>query len=457
MEIESRRSTAMSRLEAEDGRLVVEFPFVDAVEPLRGDTTLLVEAYLSLRDGAFYEARADRLLPIVPIVLGRFGGEGLDVSPLSALVASVLVAESGGGFLPGIRREVLAARLDAGTELHDRVAAHLQSLPLCRGRRGIIEALRGCLGVESAEAIGPAAAAFLAASAAFELDLSEDVDLLEARAAAVLDRLILQRRLDADEALGRLDSMTARVRARAGGLPAGDPLAASLMEGLRTRWGMRLEPHAVTIRTSVSADLQEAIAGLSALRGGAWLVLQPGTGRPLAVGGDLEAGLGLSVDSSLGCLVPEDRAPTVLSLTGGLLGAAEALTGLAPRESAKGPRHLGAVDSMHSGGRTEDMSGVGPVLPAGTLSPEDAWLALQSFDLVDGLRVRREGRVIAFVAPTAVGVMLARTTVESSEPRLPPSILSDAAEAVGFAVPDGLWVAMDGKVLRRGASAVADD
>jgi hypothetical protein len=81
MGIESYRSAADSRLEAADGQIMAEFPLVESVEPLRIDSTLLVEAYLAMQPGAFYEARVDRTLPVLPVVFGALRGERLLASP----------------------------------------------------------------------------------------------------------------------------------------------------------------------------------------------------------------------------------------------------------------------------------------------------------------------------------------------------------------------------------------
>ncbi len=458
MAVEAYRSPEPSRLEASDGRSVAEFPMVEAVEPLRADPTLLVEAYLALHDGAFYEARVDRSLPLLPVVSGALRGERLLASPLSRAVARSLAAGTKAGTLRDLRTDLLAARLDGDSELHRRTAAYLQTLPLCHGRRGVVEALRACLGVTDAAAIGPAEAALLAAAAAFELDLADDLEVLEARAAAVLDRLTLQRRLDAEEATSTLALAMDRARSRRTSDRAlgEDPLVVSLTEETRRRFGMTLEPAPLVLRTTLRSEAQAGLLALSALRGGTWVVVDPRVGAATAMGGDLSAPIDLAPDSPLSIFVPGedtpgDRPPTVSDLVGGLLGAVEALSGGPPGDAA--PRRLEPVTSLRVGERTHDVSRDGPVVRAFDAAPEDAWLALDALPREGRLRVAREGRLLVFAHPRAIGVLRGPEAAAMEALRLPPSVLAAAPSEDEFGVPDGLWVATDGTVHRRGASA----
>ncbi|GEM_PF-1866944 len=454
MVVQAYRSSETSRLEAGDGRTVAEFPLVEAVEPLGADATLLVEAYLALHSGAFYEARVDRTLPLLPVVLGTLRGERLLASPLSRSVADALTAGTPRGTVRDLRADLLAARLDSTAELHVRTAAHLQTLPLCHGRRGIVEALRACLGVAEAT-IGPAEAALLAGAAAFELDLSDDLDLLEARAAAVLDRLTLQRRLDAEEATARLREAVARARDRrtADRSVGEDPLVVSLTEQTRRRFGMAAEPAGLVLRTTLRSETQAGMAAVPGLRGGVWAVVDPRTGTATALGGDLLSPLTLAEDSLLAGFLPEpgrgERAPTVSDLVGGLLGAVQSLDGRAEAGTIM-PQRLQALTSVRVGERAYDAAEDGPRIRRFHASAEDAWMALDALPREGRLRVVREGRLLVLAHPGALGVLLGTDAGAVADLTLPATVLGPTAGDDEFGVPDGLWVAADGTVVRRG-------
>ena len=453
MGVESYRSAADSRLEAANGQLMAEFPLVESVEPLRIDSTLLVEAYLALQPGAFYEARVDRTLPVLPVVFGALRGERLLASPLSRAVADALTSSENRGALRDLRIDLLAARLDSTAELHERTAAYLQTLPLCHGHRGIVEALRRCLGATGVDPIGPAEAAFVAAAAAFDLDLSDDIDVLRARAAAVLDRLALQRRLDAERAPAALSEAVQRARVRRSvPRPAGlDPLVVSLTEQTRRRFGMGIEPTPIVISTTLRSETQAGFGALPALADGTWVVVDPRDGTAAALGGDLVAPVTLAPDSLLAAFLPRgERRPTVSDLVGGLLGAVEALGGVPSSED--GPRRLGAVTSLRLGARTEDGPQDGPIIHPFEGAEEDAWLALERLPREGRLRVAREGRVAVFVHPGALGVLLGSDRESVQEMQMPASLVPVTVTTDEFRVPDGLWVATDGTVHRRGAT-----
>lgn len=116
--VQEYRSPRLSRLLAGDGRVVAEFPLVEAVEPLTADATLLVEAFLALQPGPFYEARVERAVLLPSVVARAWRGEPPEASPLSVAVAEALTAAAPRTRLREVRVALLAARLDARSELH---------------------------------------------------------------------------------------------------------------------------------------------------------------------------------------------------------------------------------------------------------------------------------------------------------------------------------------------------
>jgi hypothetical protein len=67
--------------------------------------------------------------------------------------------------------------------------------------------------------------------------------------------------------------------------------------------------------------------------------------------------------------------------------------------------------------------------------------------------VVREERLLVFVHPAAVGVLIGADAASIAQLRLPASILPLGVGTDEFLIPDGLWVAADGSVRRRGAGS----
>ncbi len=99
----------------------------------------------------------------------------------------------------------------------------------------------------------------------------------------------------------------------------------------------------------------------------------------------------------------------------------------------------------------EDSPADAPLIGTLEANPDDAWSAIDAFSKEGRLRVAREGRVLVFVHPAAVGVLIAAEPAAITQLRLPANVLPAVTGTDDFAVPDGLWIAADGSVLRRGA------
>lgn len=285
----SRRSPSDSVVLDGAGDPILRFRLVERVDPPGESPEMVVEAFLSASEPAFYEAGSSGATRLAEALARSFRGEAPDASPLSTEIARAMLGGERAGLRRRIREEILATRLDAGSPVVTRALAWLQWVPLCGGARGLDRARSECLG-RSAGPWDIGESALIASAAGAGLDLRSDPDLVASRRDAALDRLVVEGLLDPQAAAG-IAERPPEIRRPSGG----DAFAARVVQEAR-RLAWTADPGTVTVSTWLDQRLQDSLASLPDAE--SWAAIEPTRGAVLAFGG-LSSSDGPALDLAL--------------------------------------------------------------------------------------------------------------------------------------------------------------